>query len=499
MNLSKSDYMLYLRHPAWLWLKKHAKHLLPPVDASLQARFDEGHAFEPYAEALFPDLVRLGFSDFGSYQALPSLTLETWQNGAHTVAQGRYEDGPITCISDIVSRDGDGFVLTEIKSGTSVKPEHTFDLAFQRVVLEAAGFPVMRCEVAHVNRAYVRDGEIEPQDLVSVTDITEEVAGQVEHTRDRINHALEVASSSTMPDPAPERARLKSYGEWLEIREKLDPPLEEDSIHKLPFMNAEKASDLISAGITSIGEIDDPSVLGKSTRRYLRARANGGRTFEKDALDRFLSEITYPVYYFDYETSQSLLPPWNGTRPYQQVPFQYSLHIQREPSGAFEHREYLHRDERNPMPALLARLREDVGDAGSVLVWYEAFEKTRNTEMATAFPEYADFLYDMNARVIDLMKPFSDEIINDPAFEGSTSIKKVLPVLLPELSYADLDIQEGASASRLWKDVTLANPKAPERDKVYADLVEYCTRDTWAMVAIHGSLQAMLEASRSYG
>ena len=143
------------------------------------------------------------------------------------------------------------------------------------------------------------------------------------------------------------------------------------------------------------------------------------------------------------------------------------------------------------MPALLERLRQDVGEVGSVLVWYEPFEKSRNTEMAAAFPEYAAFLGDLNERVIDLMKPFSDETITDPAFMGSASIKKVLPALVPELAYDDLDIQEGASASRLWKDVTLTNPEAPERDKVYADLVDYCTRDTWAMVAIHRALIGM--------
>jgi len=202
------------------------------------------------------------------------------------------------------------------------------------------------------------------------------------------------------------------------------------------------------------------------------------------------------VYYFDYETSQSLLPPWDGTRPYQQVPFQYSLHIRHEPSGEVEHREYLHRDHSNPMPALLERLREDLGETGSVLVWYQAFEKTRNNEMAEAFPEHAAFLQGLNNRVIDLMNPFADETITDPAFKGSASIKAVLPALLPELSYDDLDIREGASAARLWKEVTLTNPQAPEREKVYADLVEYCTRDTWAMVAIHGALQAMSQAHR---
>ncbi|WP_281926552.1 DUF2779 domain-containing protein [Roseibium album] len=491
MQISKSDYMLFLKHPAWLWLKKHARHLLPPVDAALQVRFDEGHAFEPYSEALFPGLVRLGFSDFASYEALTARTKEKWQSGADVVAQGRYEDEHVTCISDIVSRNEDGYVLTEIKSGTSAKPEHIFDLAFQCFVLEATGFPITRCEVAHVNRNYVRAGEIDPTELVAITEITEKVAGQLDATRARIDQALSVVASSSMPDPAPERARLKSYEEWLEVRDKLDPPLAENSIHRLPFMNAEKATALIRAGISTINAITDPSMLGKSTRRYLSALAQGGRTVDKYALDRFLSEITYPVYYFDYETSQSLLPPWDGTRPYQQVPFQYSLHFQREPGGEVKHREYLHRDESNPMPALLERLRADVGETGSVLVWYEGFEKARNNEMAEAFPEHAVFLHDLNARVIDLMKPFADETITDPAFKGSASIKAVLPALLPELSYDDLEIKEGGSASRLWKEVTLTNPQTPEREKVYADLIDYCTRDTWAMVGIHKELLAM--------
>lgn len=211
MQLSKSDYMLFLRHPAWLWLKKHAPDLLPPVDAALQSRFDEGHAFEPYAESLFPGVVRLGFSDFAGYRALTSRTAKAWKDGATSVAQGRYEHGPITCISDIVSRDGHGFALTEIKSGTSARPEHVFDLAFQRVVLEDAGYPVTRCEVAHVDREYVRDGGIDPRQLVAITDITEEVAAQIDNTRARIGHALEVVASNVMPDPAPERARLGSY------------------------------------------------------------------------------------------------------------------------------------------------------------------------------------------------------------------------------------------------------------------------------------------------
>jgi len=492
MQISKSDYMLFLKHPAWLWLKKHAKHILPPVDDALQARFDEGHAFEPYVETLFPGLVRLDFQDFAGYQTLPQRTIDAWQNGATAVAQGRYSSGRTTCISDIVSRHGDGFVLTEIKSSTSDKPEHVFDLAFQRVVLKGAGYPVIRCEVARVNRDYVRVGDIDPEKLVSITDVTEAVSDRLDATRKWMEQAVKAAASNTMPDPAPELAKLNSYSEWMGIREKLDPPLSDDSIYRLPSMNAEKAASLIQSGVTTIDEITGPSGLNKATRSFLSAKSQGVRHVDKPALQQFIKEIGYPLFYFDYETTQSLLPVWDGTRPYQQVPFQYSLHVQREPGGEVEHREYLHRNESNPMPALLERLREDLGSDGSILVWYEGFEKARNREMAGVFPENADFLLDLNERIIDLMKPFSDGAITDPAFKGSASIKAVLPALLPELSYEDLNIREGSSASRLWKNVTLTNPESAEREKVYADLVAYCTRDTWAMVAICAKLREML-------
>ena len=291
-----------------------------------------------------------------------------------------------------------------------------------------------------------------------------------------------------MPDPAPERAKLKSYEDWLGVRQKMPPPLPDDSIHFLPSMDAERAVQLIKEGVNTINQIKDITALKPSTRKYLAAQAEGGRVVEQDKINTFLSEISYPVYYFDYEASQSLLPPWDGTRPYQQVPFQYSLHILREPNGELEHREYLHKDISNPMPSLIESLQEHVGSEGSILVWYEVYEKSRNNEMAEIYPEAADFLNAFNCRIIDLMKPFSQGMVRDEAFLGSSSIKKVLPALIPELTYKDLGIQEGEAAAHKWKEVTLGDVSETEREKVYSDLIEYCKLDTLAMVKIHEKL-----------
>ena len=488
MLISKSEYMLYCKHPAWLWIKKHAKDLLPPIDEALQARFDDGHAFEPFVEALYPNLIRLGFNSYSEYLEMPDKTAEAWDYGAEVVSQGRYESGSITCISDIVRRDGDAFILTEIKSSSSAKKEHELDLAFQKVVLESAGYPIKRCEVAHVNNSHVRRGDISSIELVGFTDITEEVDALIDGTKSRIEKAIRVAQANDMPDPSPEQAKLKSYEDWLGIRKKISPPLPDNSIHFLPNMDAEKSSKLVEDGINTVDEIKDWTVLKPSTQKYLAAKAEGKLVVDKDKLNSFLSEITYPVYYFDYEASQSLLPPWDGTRPYQQVPFQYSLHILREPNGELKHREYLHRDVSNPMPNLIDSLMENVGDEGSILVWYESYEKTRNNEMAEMYPDAASFLNAFNDRIIDLMKPFSQNMVRDEAFLGSSSIKKVLPALIPDLSYDDLGVQEGEAAARRWKEVTLGEVSDSECAKVYSDLIEYCKLDTLAMVKIHQKL-----------
>jgi hypothetical protein len=256
-------------------------------------------------------------------------------------------------------------------------------------------------------------------------------------------------------------------------------------------MNAEKSTKLAQKGIYTVPEITDLSLLSKSTQKFLVAKDEGVRIVEEAKLGAFLSQISYPVYYFDYEASQSLLPPWDGTRPYQQVPFQYSLHRVREPNGPVEHFEYLHRDVSNPMPSMLESLKDHFGNEGSILVWFEQYEKSRNNEMAKLYPESATFLNALNDRIIDLMKPFSKNMVKDQAFEGSSSIKKVLPALIPNLTYDDLDIQEGVSAARKWKEVTLGDASKAEREKTYSDLIKYCKLDTLAMVEIHNKLMEL--------
>jgi hypothetical protein len=187
--------MLFLKHPAWLWVKKHDPSKIPPVDDNTQAMFDAGHQFEPYAESLFPEGVSLGFSDYDEYQSLPQRTLDAIEHGAQVLFQPRFNWGEYTCICDIVSFIGDKELdLYEIKASTSAKPEHEFDLAFQRAVIEGNGYSVRNVHVIHVNNQYIRHGEIEADKLTKFSDITEAVTNKASVTAEYMPLALTVAN-----------------------------------------------------------------------------------------------------------------------------------------------------------------------------------------------------------------------------------------------------------------------------------------------------------------
>jgi hypothetical protein len=198
-----------------------------------------------------------------------------------------------------------------------------------------------------------------------------------------------------------------------------------------------------------------------------------------------LAGLTYPLYFFDYETCADVIPPYDGTKPFQQVPVQYSLHILDAPNGELRHAEYLHTTPDHPGNALSEALSKEIGPTGSIIVWYAPFESGRNAELAEALPKYRDFYLDLNARMVDLMLPFSEGMYVHPAFGGSASIKKVLPVLVPELSYKDQAVQEGLTAQRLWKEAVLwGKGSQSQKDTLFKDLLSYCELDTLAMVRI---------------
>ena len=499
MIISKSGYMLFLRHPAWLWLKKFEKDKLPPIDANLQTMFDAGHEFETYIEKLYPNAVRLGFSNYSEYQTLPYKTQQALDQGAKTILQGRFEADGLTCIIDVLERiDGGVFDLIEIKSSTKAKPEHEYDLAFQTIVLEKAEIKIRNISVIHANKEYVRDGDIEPEKLSAKIDITQQVRALIDLTKKQIDQAFLILSQKDRPDMSPgyvnqiDVANTQWFNDWLDIYKSFNPGLDPYSIYNLAYPNAQQIGTLEDRGISLIKDVPKELTLREKQVVQIQTTRDNKRIIDKQKIKEFIDTFEYPLYFLDYETFSSVIPQFDGCSPYADYPFQYSLHVLRSPDSELEHFEYLHNDSTNPMPGLLEQLKKDIGDTGTVLAWNMSYEKSCNDRMAKFYPEYAEFLTNLNERINDLMIPFSKMWFFDKDFFGSASVKKVMPVLAPELSYKEINIGDGLLARRMWTQTVLEGKNQANRGIIIKDLSRYCTLDTFAMVRILEELKKLI-------
>jgi len=491
--ISKSEYMMFLKHPAWLWLKKHDKDKIPPPNAMLEALFEEGNIFEKYGEKLFPNGIRLGFNNYQEYLSLPKRTQQALNDGKKTVFQGRFEADNITCIVDVLDRVKDNtFDLYEIKSSTQVKVDHEHDLSFQILVLEGAGLKIRNISVIHVNNQYVRDGDIDVKKLSVITNITNEVRDRMEITKEKIKIARSIIEMDEIPDISPRYVGLSAFNDWMEIYRILKGKIHQDSIYNLCSPGNKRIGELEDIGVSLMSDIPEDFKLTEKQQRQVQAVKTGLRHIEKENIISFIKELKYPLYFLDYETFSGVIPAFDGIKPYQQVPFQYSLHILRSFNGELEHKEYLHTENTNPCKFIIQQLKKDIGPEGSILVWYQPFESGRNKELGEMFPKYKDFITSINDRIVDLMIPFSNGWFCDKDFMGSASIKKVLPIVVPNLSYKNLNIQEGLSAQKIWMETVVAGKNQDNKDKIMNDLIEYCKLDTFAMVEIFKYLKNLI-------
>lgn len=472
--LTKSNFNLFVDCPLRFWLKMRRPDLLPPDSESTLRLFAQGRAVDDLARLLFPGGVEVReFNKMGFAK-----TLAVMAGPTQVIYQPTAVAGELTCRADIFVKNGTAWDLYEVKMNNSVKePAHYFDVGFQRICFEDAGIKINRTFLVHLNREFVRHGEIDPQELFVIEDITETVLEKLDETNKKIDEALKVAQLTEAPDPRLIELCAKKKCEFIQyycdgiggvpkIASQIDPKV----LLTLLKRNVIAPSELSAELLESIGYVPEVPFA----------------KIDAPSIRRELAKLEYPLYFFDYETHGMAIPVFDGTRPHQQVPFQYSLHIKESPTAKVEHREFLATDFKNPVPDLLSQLKRDIGPKGSVIVWFESFEKTRNEEMAKMMPEYADFLKNLNERMFDLYLIFKikNELYANSEFQESASLKAVVPVLCPELSYKNLAIQEGGTASASWPTLVSEKTPAKEKKQLAKNMRDYCTRDTEVMVAI---------------
>ena len=468
-RLNKTDFLRFLSCPNEFWLKLRMPLLFPqPATMEYQHLREQGYAVERYVKKL------------EQFQSDENSTVDF---------QRAFQQIDLYAKSDIVitHRDSGIIDIYEIKSSGSVKTEHLDDVSFQKIVAERCGFTVGSCFVITMNGEYVRRGEIDQEQLFTITDVSEQIAVLSPTTETQIVLARAYADSDPTPSILDYCAANKLNCEFIKLH---FTELPDYTIFDIAFLKNEKRRELLSLGVIAITDVPDGFPLSPKQRRQVSAAKSGQVEIDREEIAKRIDEWDYPLHFLDYETFAYAIPQFDGVRPFQQMCFQYSLHTIDRPGAAPRHSYFLSHGENDPSRELAENLHDAMSTGiGTVLVWYEAFEKTRNEEMAVMYPDLADFFRELNAKTYDLMKIFADKLYIHPDFKGRSSIKKVLPVLVPELKYTDLGIGDGLTATISWyRAVRWDHMDETEKARIFNDLEKYCELDTIAMVRIFEEL-----------
>lgn len=449
VKLSKSGYCTGLQCPKILWLDKN---LSEEKDESVmdQSRLDAGIKAGDLAREYFGDYKLVLYSEEKNYMTAETQRLIDAKTPV--ICEATFAINECFCRVDILRRRGDGFEIVEVKSSTGMKDLYLDDMSFQRYVLEACGVKIKKVSLMHINSQYERMGELKIQELFTLVDCTAETESKQKELSANIQKIKEVAGSEKEPDIAPGK--------------QCDEPYEcgyKDYCYRNITMEE------------SVSKNTPPVV-------------------DKAALKAFLETLSYPLYHLDFETFREVIPSYDRQRPYQQIPCQYSIHIQSEPFAEPEHREFLAEAGADPRREIAERLCADIPKDVCVLAYNMSFEKGRIAELAALFPDLSPHLMAIHDNVRDLIVPFRKKAWHSEAQEGSNSIKAVLPAMFPndsELDYNRLDlIHNGGEAMNAYAELPTKTPD--EQERIRTALLAYCRLDTLAMVRILDKLQQTL-------
>jgi len=526
--LSKSKYLNGLQCLKLLWISANKKELLPEIDEATQYRFDEGQNVGELAKTLFPKGIDLTDEDFGRNL---EKTQEAMINDIENKGKRRalfeaafkipFNNGELYARADILVPVGkDEWEVIEVKSATQTKDVNIQDVSFQLFVYERAGLKIRKCFVMHLNNEYVRKGEIKAKKLFIKEDVTDQVVKNIvcgaeppkirpgqnlisytlklvkmtENSMDkRIEEMFKILSQKNIPIvkigpycTEPYACPLYDFC-WKEIPD--------NSVFDLYRIRKTEAFELFEKGIISISEVPETYKLNEKQAIQKKCFLSGKECIDKDAIRNFLKDIKYPAYFMDFETYQTAIPLYNGLKPYQQVPFQFSVHIV-DKKGKIKHISYIAQGDGDPRKEFAKNLKKTLGKNGTIIAFNQSFEQGRLKETANFMPKYSKWVESVNKRMIDLLVPFRNFYYYNPKQHGSASIKAVLPALTGK-SYEDIAIHGGASASVLYFYATHGRkyglkPTQQEVDKIIRNLEEYCGLDTEGMIWIVDRLREIV-------
>jgi hypothetical protein len=478
--LSKSRFMSGVRCRRLLWYNFNRREDIPEPDESTQALFESGKEVGELAQKLYPNGIKLEWSwnlKKNAEQTFPALALRRPLFESAAIFDSAYAQADI-----LVPAEGDQWDLVEVKATSEVKPEHHIEVAFQKFVYEHAGIAINRCFLMHMNKEYVRMGELEPDKLFTKSDITEKVDEMIPEIGGDIESMLKIAKSKDEPEPVIGRQCNSPYEcPMISLCWEFLP---EGNILTLRGDRKGVRFGLLEKGVTKLADIPPNIRLSEDQKIQVEAERTGKDHINKEEIKAFLEELEYPIYFLDFETMNPAIPPYDMTRPFDFIAFEYSLHVVEREGAEPVHYSYIAPGDIDPRPEILRQLKGLMGNSGSILAWYATFEINCLRQASERYGEYSGWFEEIEKRFVDLLEPFRKLYYYSPKQSGSVSLKDVLPALTGK-SYKGLEIEEGGRAMREYYRVTF-DKKTSEEDRraVFRALEIYCGQDTQGMVDI---------------
>jgi hypothetical protein len=490
VRISKSKFVSGVQCLKRLYWQVHQPELAAEPDADRAAIMEQGQEVGRLAHQLSPGGVEVSY-DSGLDDAIRTSRELVANPEVPAIFEGTFEHGGVLVRVDILQRRRDGrWRLIEVKSATDLKDYYLDDLSIQSHVVSRCGLDLASVCLAHVNRDYVFDGgSIDARRFFRIKNLTRRITSLRPKLTLQLRSEFRILAMPEAPDlPAGKHCTDPVRCEFFD---QCNLPRPDDHISYLPRIHANTVGKLKSMGIESIRDVPGDYPLNERLRRACTS-VQTGKPWYGPELSTELKALRYPVHFMDFETVNPAIPRFKGMRPYQQIPFQWSVHVQRQTGAAPEHFEFLATDESDPRTAFISALCDALGDRGSIVVYSQQFESQRLSELASWLPGFSARIKKIQQRLWDLLPIVRDHVYH-PAFGGSYSLKSVLPALVPEMSYAGLEVADGQAAGLAWESLVRGGLDGDERDRTRKALLDYCGQDTLGMVRLVEKLQRVSE------
>lgn len=490
MNLSKSRYTSGIRCEKLLWLDCYHKELAD--DIRNDSVFENGNEVGALARELFGKYSLIDFSK--GFSSMIDDTKKLLDEKPIVICEASFNYDGNFCSVDILKNDLDGVEIYEVKSSTEIKDIYIDDISYQVWVLKKCGLNVKKACIVYVNSQYIKNGEFDIENYFKIQDVSSDISE--DNVLENVTKFKEILDNNREPSIDLSNSCHSPY----------DCPYFHYCTRNLPSPNvfdvgcsvrfSSKLQKYYDNIVTYRDVLDSGGFNDQACEQLLFEINNLPPKINRESIRSFLDKITYPVYFLDFESYQASIPTIDGTKPYQQICFQYSLHYYLEGDGELFHKEFLSDDyDGNPMYGLCERLCQDIPKDSCVLVYNDSFEKTRLLEMANLFPKFRDHLLNIRDNIIDLFPIFKKHDYYVKEMGGSASIKKVLPALFPNdssLDYHNLNqVHKGDEASYAY--LSLKDLDLDKRKELRYNMLKYCQLDTFAMVKIYDKLKEIIE------